>query len=464
MPETITTNPFSTCHAVGFDVTIYLGQNVPTEVPIMITCSGTLIKGTGSSGSEGFYAAASFCSGAYASAPGCTTDGYPIIEIGNTPSPVFVASTRIEDMILNCKGVINCTPFVGSGLMESSGARNVYAIDYLGVGFSLTTRWTGNFVMEDLTAEPAATSTTAVGIEINGIDMDGNAIKQFTMAPYSGGHATACVDVENSSAYLTDIHCENSTTGILVNNSRYLIIGYNTGQGALGTITDHIKIIGTSYGSLFDMNADNPNYGTNMINNTATGFLLTVATTNKLISYWSGNSTDGECWNYPGLGGVNCSGPFRAKSIGVTNSVVLGTYEELVENTSPGGSAGKTRFYANSTSHWPMMNPNNAGDNKILLAGSGANNPLQVKRVSGCATGAVQFSTCDTLVTWPNPFPDTNYTATCTGADGTVSGVPALQGHSLLSNKLAASIEVRTIALSSAAAQFTTIECTAMHD
>jgi hypothetical protein len=88
---------------------------------------------------------------------------------------------------------------------------------------------------------------------------------------------------------------------------------------------------------------------------------------------------------------------------------------------------------------------------------------FQHKRVAGCATIATLNSTCDTTVTWTSAFADTNYTATCTG-EGVISGVPIIEGHSISAAKSTTTIKVRTLAITAGAAQFATVDCTAVHD
>lgn len=94
---------------------------------------------------------------------------------------------------------------------------------------------------------------------------------------------------------------------------------------------------------------------------------------------------------------------------------------------------------------------------------TGTFNPgIHIARTAGCATAAAQFSICDTAVTWTNPFADANYTVTCLGG-ATTSGVPIVQSQGTAA-KTAAAISVRTIALTAAIAQFTLVECVAIHD
>ena len=78
----------------------------------------------------------------------------------------------------------------------------------------------------------------------------------------------------------------------------------------------------------------------------------------------------------------------------------------------------------------------------------------------GCATAASVGSTCDTTITWTTPFADASYTINCQGI-GVTSGVPA---EGAVITRTATAVSFRTIAETAAAAQFTTIECMALHD
>ena len=98
----------------------------------------------------------------------------------------------------------------------------------------------------------------------------------------------------------------------------------------------------------------------------------------------------------------------------------------------------------------------------VVETGSGASQPLQTRHgVGGCATSASIGAVCSTTVTWTNTYLDTNYTTTgCIGV-GITSGAPLIQG---ITTKASGSVTVQTIALTAAAAQFTNIECSAIHD
>jgi hypothetical protein len=120
-----------------------------------------------------------------------------------------------------------------------------------------------------------------------------------------------------------------------------------------------------------------------------------------------------------------------------------------------GGTAtGLRDFNLPDASGTPLISGNGDGTHGI------AN---QTKRVSGCATAASLNATCDTTVTWTTAFADASYTATCMG-DVVTSGIPIIQGIDISAAKTGAAITVRTISITAAAAQFTTIDCISVHD
>ncbi len=97
-------------------------------------------------------------------------------------------------------------------------------------------------------------------------------------------------------------------------------------------------------------------------------------------------------------------------------------------------------------------------------APTAGNTGFQHIRVAGCATTTTQFSICDVTVTWTAAFADTNYTVVCTG-EGLTSGQPAIGASGAGKAKSGASTSIRTVNLiAGIASQFTTIDCTAVHD
>jgi hypothetical protein len=112
---------------------------------------------------------------------------------------------------------------------------------------------------------------------------------------------------------------------------------------------------------------------------------------------------------------------------------------------------------------WPSFKPN--GDTAYAFLGfSGGISPsVQTRQVPGCLTAAILNATCDTAVIWKDAFKDTSYTAVCSG-DMVGSGVPVIQGIDISAAKTASAMTVRTLAITAGAAQFTMINCTAIHD
>lgn len=137
---------------------------------------------------------------------------------------------------------------------------------------------------------------------------------------------------------------------------------------------------------------------------------------------------------------------------GYTSSIFCSSgssISQYIDSSKLGGNNWKTRLTAKDFTFNVGIGPDGGG--------------LKHKRIAGCATKAVQFSTCDVSVIWATGFADTNYTLTCSG-DTVTSGVPQLQGVNILGPQKAESITVRTIALTAAAAKFATIDCIAIHD
>jgi hypothetical protein len=149
--------------------------------------------------------------------------------------------------------------------------------------------------------------------------------------------------------------------------------------------------------------------------------------------------------------------------LGISDSVLWTPDFSLVAAVAPTGTATTTHFYMDSTTNWPSFKPaGNTAYGFLGMAGSTAP-AVQTKRVAGCATGAALGNTCDTTVTWTTSFPDTNYTVVCSG-NGVTSGTPELVGVNVSGAQTAAAATVRTVNNSAAAAQFTLINCTAIHD
>jgi len=129
-----------------------------------------------------------------------------------------------------------------------------------------------------------------------------------------------------------------------------------------------------------------------------------------------------------------------------------------ITNNGPTGFLG-TFSVSNITANRTWAMPDAGGT--VLVTGN-EKSPLQTKRVvPGCATAASIGATCTSKVTWATAFADTNYTLTGCMGNGVDSGVPVIQG---ITAKAAGSVTVQTAAMTAAAAQFTSIECAAVHD
>lgn len=136
-------------------------------------------------------------------------------------------------------------------------------------------------------------------------------------------------------------------------------------------------------------------------------------------------------------------------------------------------SAGNITFRNNANTQTLNGLSKNTSDVFILgdaLAGGvaikgGINNTtstgIQTKHgVAGCATAASVGAACTTTVTWTTAFADTNYTVSC-GGELVTSGVPVVGG---VTGKSTTSVTFQTVAATAAAAQFTGIDCEAIHD
>jgi hypothetical protein len=134
---------------------------------------------------------------------------------------------------------------------------------------------------------------------------------------------------------------------------------------------------------------------------------------------------------------------------GFTSSIFCsagGSISQYIDSSNLGGNNWKTRLTSADFTFNVGIGPDGSG--------------FKHRRVGGCPTRPTQFNTCDITVTWTTAFSDANYTVTCTG-DGITSGVPQIEGITV---KAAASITVRTIALTAAVAKFATLDCSATHD
>lgn len=123
----------------------------------------------------------------------------------------------------------------------------------------------------------------------------------------------------------------------------------------------------------------------------------------------------------------------------------------------PVPTEGRYGFYGGDVQNNHFESQVTFGGGGIDVDGSGFKHQ---RGTAGCATAATIGATCTTTVTWTTAIADTSYTVSCWGV-GTTSGVPI---NGAQATKAAASIQHTTVALTAVAAQFTTVECKAVHD
>jgi hypothetical protein len=118
-----------------------------------------------------------------------------------------------------------------------------------------------------------------------------------------------------------------------------------------------------------------------------------------------------------------------------------------------------------------MSLPTNFGNRARLNSGGFNGKSLQVnesvfsseglkhQRFGGtCATAATAGAACTTVMTWTAAFPNSNYTAVCSGRGATNAAILNI------SSKASTTVTVQVIAATAAAASFSAVECIAFHD
>jgi hypothetical protein len=160
-----------------------------------------------------------------------------------------------------------------------------------------------------------------------------------------------------------------------------------------------------------------------------------------------------------GSGGTGTSRGYGVR-ISQNNTIKAHTNKNPLAGDPSSLSNGDEWISGTTTAMTPKVRLNGVTQ-PYLTFGANGSAATQTKRgVAGCATAASAGATCTTTVTWTVAFPDANYTCVCSGTAIT-SGIPAYGG---VTAKAAASCIVQTVAVTAAAAQFTNIECIAVHD
>jgi hypothetical protein len=155
------------------------------------------------------------------------------------------------------------------------------------------------------------------------------------------------------------------------------------------------------------------------------------------------------------------TGTARGYALRLTQSgTIKGTLLKVPITADPSSFDNGAEWISGATTAMTSKVRLNGVTQPYLTYGANGSRAVQTLRVAGCATAAALNASCNTTVTWPVAFPDANYTVVCSG-DLITSAIPILQG---VNAKVAASVTAQTLANSAAAAQFTTIDCTAIHD
>jgi hypothetical protein len=245
---------------------------------------------------------------------------------------------------------------------------------------------------------------------------------QQTIAAKAGSGTTnitlgsTTLDSQNA-AFLGTCAPFDSVTGLGIQNAVYLV-DQNTLSKAATATTAALSVTCTRQPKAHAITACDTSTGTNTLLNCTT------------ISGWLVNDT------------VRGTG------------IPTGTFVSI----APSGTT--ITLSQNATATNSAVAVTDAAFNPILQAGNTSNTGIQTKRAAGCATAASLAAVCTTTVAWPLSFSDTNYTVSCTG-ELITSGVPIGGG---LTAKANGSVTFQTVAGTSAAAQYTSIGCTAVHD
>jgi hypothetical protein len=230
--------------------------------------------------------------------------------------------------------------------------------------------------------------------------------------------------------------------------------GNIAGIGSYGGTTAIYSNAGTTAGTTFNplpIVQFTPSYTNNnatVINQTYTGTnvvgaYLGVANTSGPLSMnlMSGAHPNGSNWTADITGNIGGIGWYGA-------------------TTTISGTQGLTAGQAFN----PTVLANFTGNGAYLYNGIEATNGLQHKRStagSTCVTAAAAGASCPTTITWNPAFNDNLYSVSCQGVGTLGGGVPVIGA---VTSKAAGTLTVLTVAVTAAAAQFSGIDCIAMHD
>jgi hypothetical protein len=166
-------------------------------------------------------------------------------------------------------------------------------------------------------------------------------------------------------------------------------------------------------------------------------------------------------------GGVLSYYNYAAANSTVGPMFINGTVMTETAAPSIANTGGVDTCYGDSTAHTVKCQYNGALAFPVPLTGNTAGTHsdsgfFQTASAAGCTTAGSIGGVCATpvTITWPVAFQDTNYKVTCQGS-GAITNFPIMGS---VTARLAANATVQTMALTAAAASFTTIECTAVHN
>jgi hypothetical protein len=151
-------------------------------------------------------------------------------------------------------------------------------------------------------------------------------------------------------------------------------------------------------------------------------------------------------------------------SSGITTFVSSGsTRGQLIVSpmtSDPSGPSSGEWFVSGTTTAMHAGVTLNGTKQGILTGGANGARATQAWRQgSVCTTAASVGASCSTAATLPAAYPDTNYTVVCVGDTGTQAPVP-----SGVSAKTTSGFNFSIVAVSAAAATFSSLDCIAIHD
>lgn len=366
--------------------------------------------------------------------------------------------------------------------------------DKIGIGCAMAdAAGNTNYVFcENLNVQAVSTSTNGVtAAEWDVANNTGAPPGAFAgdSAPYVGGlslmnsganDATAAIGIgttNGSTRFLNGIAIEAAKNyGVAITSAAG---APTTGVGIQAATTNGIAI-GSNQAA-----ASNPNY---TLSDPTNGILLTSRGTSGSVASntirwqelvasvshtWDSQVSSGQhrfgiydgTWNgaaFDNDGGISTQGCLRIRNASNTqiaswcnqsgqDVLTAHTYVSAFSNPAASGGirlpSGDQICFRNAANSGDICITKNASDQFVF--------PQIVKRTAGCATAASAGAVCSTTVTWGTAFADTNYTVVCMG-DLVTSGVPVNGG---ITAKIAASVTFQTVAMTAAAAQYTTIDC-----